>query len=173
MINWWFGILRVPSSNSPIHFRGSNRNPNHRAPNHHPWKPFVETNKPTNLPILPRNWAKTSSCCCRAKMAKATFFKRCSAPQWPADPELGAFHGGPTPWFLGFVCWMGWVKTFPETNSKRDLKLGLPKRKRKSIPVPSHFRGLNSLASFHGGHPMDVDKIWGSFHPKILKKFKK
>ena len=29
----WIGDLRVPLSNNPFHFRGSNRNPNHRAPN--------------------------------------------------------------------------------------------------------------------------------------------
>ncbi len=43
-------------------------------------QPTNPTNEPKNNPISPRNCAKTSSCCCRAKMAKATFFKRCSAP---------------------------------------------------------------------------------------------
>ena len=32
---WWFGIrIGMPLSTNPFHFRGSNRNPNHRAPNH-------------------------------------------------------------------------------------------------------------------------------------------
>ena len=34
-LGWWSGIQMVHPSSNPFHVRGSNRNPNHRAPNQH------------------------------------------------------------------------------------------------------------------------------------------
>ena len=55
----WIGVLRVPLSNNPFHFRGSNRNPNHRAPNQQ--GTISWSNLSTNNYILPKTMPLPSS----------------------------------------------------------------------------------------------------------------
>ena len=105
----WDPQIRVSPSSSPFHFRGSNRNPNHRAPNHQltiTW--LISHHGNTEIPRCRRrknnNLARYQSLNTprdkSAKFAKSfnwkIFLRKLCDPQkfksWPLAESVGAYY---------------------------------------------------------------------------------